>query len=68
MISIRTYSPSDRTACLAMFNSNVPVFFDPTELILFENFLDAIERRETGKPANREEHYFILEDKDGAVG
>lgn len=67
-MKIRSYTPSDRAACLALFNSNVPVFFHPSELMLFESFLDAIERGESGKPTNREEHYYVLEDKDALVG
>jgi [ribosomal protein S18]-alanine N-acetyltransferase len=60
-MEFRSYEPSDRAACLSMFNSNVPVFFDPSELILFENFLDKIEQGMTGKAENIEEHYYVQE-------
>lgn len=36
----RTYTPADRDACLALFDSNAPRFFDPSERAGFEGFLD----------------------------
>jgi [ribosomal protein S18]-alanine N-acetyltransferase len=40
MTTIREYSPADRQQCLAVFMSNCPRFFDPSELKLFEKWLD----------------------------
>ncbi|HWW12495.1 MAG TPA: hypothetical protein VN018_08255, partial [Brevundimonas sp.] len=36
----RPYAPTDREACLALFDSNTPRFFDPSERPGFERFLD----------------------------
>lgn len=40
MPSTRPYARSDRAACLSIFDSNVPVFFDPEERAGYERFLD----------------------------
>ncbi len=39
----RPYEPKDRAACLALFDSNVPRFFDPTEKAGYERFLDRLD-------------------------
>ncbi len=36
----RRYMPADRSACLRIFDGNVPTFFDATEQRAFSNFLD----------------------------
>jgi GNAT superfamily N-acetyltransferase len=38
----RPYEPIDREACLALFDSNSPRFFDPSERPGFEAFLDQL--------------------------
>jgi ribosomal protein S18 acetylase RimI-like enzyme len=40
-MDIRPYTPADHAACLAVFDSNTPWFFDPSERRKFETFLDA---------------------------
>ncbi len=40
MTIVRPYAIGDKNACLALFDSNVPDFFDPTERHLFVDFLD----------------------------
>src|SRR5262249_16430803 len=37
----RTYPPDDRTACLAIFDSNAERYFSPDDRAAFEHFLDA---------------------------
>lgn len=39
-IVLRPYTLSDRAACLAIFDTNVPVFFAPDERAVFAAFLD----------------------------
>jgi GNAT superfamily N-acetyltransferase len=39
---VRDYVPTDRAACLAVFQSNVPKFFVPSEREEFSAFLDAL--------------------------
>ncbi|RZJ45532.1 MAG: GNAT family N-acetyltransferase [Brevundimonas sp.] len=40
MDTARPYTAADRAACLALFDSNAPRFFDPSERVGFEQFLD----------------------------
>ncbi|GAA5511468.1 hypothetical protein Dcar01_00178 [Deinococcus carri] len=60
-MSIRPYSPADRAACLALFDSNVPEFFLPEERAEFAAFL--------GQPFDPGEsgEYFVLEDAGRVV-
>jgi len=37
----RDYQTDDKSVCLAIFDSNTPPYFDPSERSLFEKFLDA---------------------------
>lgn len=39
-MEIRPYRAADRGACLAIFRSNLPRYFDASELAEFEEFLD----------------------------
>jgi ribosomal protein S18 acetylase RimI-like enzyme len=41
VMDVRPYTPADHAACLAMFDSNTPRFFDPSERRKFVTFLDA---------------------------
>lgn len=50
-VPFRSYTPDDRAACLDLFGSNTPAYFDPAERALFEAFLD-------GQP----QPYFVLEE------
>lgn len=54
--SFRDYAPSDREACLAIFDANTPDWFAPHEREQFATFLD-----------NGPETYFVLVDGEGAV-
>lgn len=55
-LTIRDYVATDRDACIAIFDSNVPVFFVPSERREFADFLD----RSPGR-------YAVVEDERGAV-
>ncbi len=50
LLSIRPFAPTDRDACLAVFRSNLPHHFAPSELPEFEAFL-----------ADREGDYWVVE-------
>lgn len=39
-LTFRPYQPADRAACLAIFDGNTPPFFDPSERLAFESFLE----------------------------
>jgi N-acetylglutamate synthase-like GNAT family acetyltransferase len=54
-MEVRKYAPTDRDACLVLFDSNTPDFFLPHERADFEAWLD-------GNPEN----YVVLE-HEGAV-
>lgn len=38
-LRLRPYTPKDQPACLALFDSNTPLFFSPAERPDFEHFL-----------------------------
>ena len=56
-MDVRAYSPDDLAQCLAVFDSNVPSFFDIRERAAFESFLDRIPGQ-----------YVILEHEGAIVG
>lgn len=39
-MDIRTFTPADKSQCLALFDGNMPAFFDQTERAAFESWLD----------------------------
>jgi ribosomal protein S18 acetylase RimI-like enzyme len=41
-IRLREYTKEDRQSCLAVFDSNVPIFFTAPEKVEFERFLDSL--------------------------
>ncbi|ASK89266.1 GNAT family N-acetyltransferase [Sphingorhabdus sp. SMR4y] len=57
MTRFRPYLRSDKQACLALFDGNVPEFFDATERDEFAAFLD--------RPG---EAYFVIEQEDAVIG
>src|SRR5688572_24186761 len=71
---IRPYQPADRYACLALFRSNVPLFFLPEELSDFEHFLTEQDTRclqlEGGERPRWEPQYYVgeMEGKPVACG
>lgn len=56
----RPYRAEDRAACLRAFDSNVPTFFDASERVDFEDYLDGLPDRQTGR-------YFVVVDATGRV-
>ncbi|MEO9599355.1 GNAT family N-acetyltransferase [Parasphingorhabdus sp.] len=57
MTHVRPYALSDKQACLAIFDSNVPDFFDSTERPDFAGFLDGPDGE-----------YFIVEQEGAVIG
>jgi ribosomal protein S18 acetylase RimI-like enzyme len=55
-MNLRPYTTDDRAACLLLFDSNVPVYFDQSERRDFEEFLD-----------HEECAYFVVEDENGQI-
>lgn len=65
-ISIRPYHPTDRSACLEIFSSNIPTFFTQEEEPYFIEWLDGLELSAHGKSADGVAYYFVAE-VDGKV-
>ena len=40
-VTFRSYRPTDKKACLELFDANCPEFFAPNERTIYENFLEA---------------------------
>lgn len=57
MLAFRTYTASDRAACLCIFDSNCPDFMHPDERAEFEGWL-----------AHHEGTYLVLEDEGAVMG
>ncbi len=55
--SVRPYLPTDKGACLALFDSNVPRYFDSSERTGFADFLDGPDG-----------DYFVIEPGDKICG
>lgn len=56
-MDLRPYLPTDRDACLSLFDSNMPRFFAEPERAQFETFL-----------ASPDCSYFVMEHEERAVG
>lgn len=58
---IRKYKPSDRFECIEIFKSNMPLFFDPEELLDFEKWLNGKDQGILGYSNTIEEYYYVAE-------
>lgn len=68
MMKIRLYKAADRDACIAIFNSNVPLYFDATEIRGLHHWLNAKDRGELAYKTNKQEVYYVLEENGVVVG
>jgi N-acetylglutamate synthase-like GNAT family acetyltransferase len=69
---IREYKASDENACLDIFKSNCPQFFDQSELKMFINWLDHQSHKEMAysSPAysnSEKDAYYVIELHDGKI-
>ncbi|MDO7874541.1 GNAT family N-acetyltransferase [Hymenobacter sp. ASUV-10] len=60
-MTIRPYTPADRAACLAIFESNMPRYFAPDELPGFARWLDAQDAGRLAYAESLAEPYFVVE-------
>ncbi len=67
-MNIRNYRPADREACIGIFHSNVPLYFDSDEITGLYHWLDAKDRREKAFASNATETYYVLEHEGKIVG
>jgi len=64
--NIRKYLPSDRSACIAIFKSNCPQYFDPEELDGLEIWLDGQDEGVIKYKTSAADHFYVFE-HEGAV-
>jgi hypothetical protein len=69
---IREYKTTDKEACLEIFKSNCPRFFDQSELKMFINWLDhqSNDKIEYSSPAysnSEKDAYYVIELPDGKI-
>lgn len=57
----RQYKSTDRKACIEIFSSNVPRFFDTEELTDFETWLNGQDAGRLAYKQTKEEHYYVAE-------
>lgn len=67
-INIREYKPADRSACIRIFNSNVPKFFTTEELTYFETWLNGQDEGKVAYDNAKAEYYYIAEQDGVLVG
>lgn len=71
---IRVYKPEDKEKCLAIFQSNCPKYFDKSEFLLFEKWLDhqaneeTVYKSATYSNAIHDAYYVITLPEFGLVG
>lgn len=58
---IRAYEATDRQACLEIFDSNCPQYFDLSERKYIENWLMAQDDGRTTYPNSAEDRFYVLE-------
>jgi ribosomal-protein-alanine N-acetyltransferase len=61
-MTIRNYKAGDHEACLDLFRSNVPKFFDPVEEEFFEQWLVGLDENRLAYSNTEEEHYYVVEE------
>lgn len=60
-MNIRAYQPADHAACLELFDSNSPQYFDPAEREYLHNWLTGKDESRHSYPNNTAEHFYVLE-------
>jgi ribosomal-protein-alanine N-acetyltransferase len=60
-MNIRKYNIYDRQKCIEIFKSNMPLFFDPTELPDFEMWLNGQDKEQLAYKQTKAEYYFVAE-------
>jgi predicted GNAT family N-acyltransferase len=61
-MNIRPYGKDDRLYCIALFRSNVPLYFAEGELNDFEFWLDGKDKQVLSYGNTKEEYFYVLED------
>ena len=66
-MTIRLYKADDHQACLGIFDSNTPPFFDFAERNFLENWLNKKDQNEMCYPNNKVESFFVVEFKEKVI-
>jgi len=61
MVNIRLYKPQDRQACLAIFESNCPTYFDSDEILGLENWLNGQDSDQITYQTSSANYFYVLE-------
>ena len=67
-MNIRLYQAEDKEACLALFKSNMPEYFAPSEFPEFELWLDALGADKKRHQDPGTEQYFVVDMMGKVVG
>lgn len=67
-VHIRSYQSKDREACIAVFTSNIPLYFDENELTGLELWLDARDQGKKKYAENLSEYYYVVEKENRVIG
>ena len=62
-MNIRPYRKQDQKACLEIFDSNCPTFFDPSERLLFNNWLTNIGQDIPPRENMNPYYYYVAEER-----
>lgn len=65
---IKEYKPTDREACIKVFNSNVPKFFASHELDGFKSWLTSKDKAIKAFDNNESEYYYVVEIDNQIIG
>lgn len=65
---IRNYTAADREACFRIFDSNLPLFFDPSERDGLANWLAAKDEGRMAHASNVVETFYVLEQDGNVLG
>jgi [ribosomal protein S18]-alanine N-acetyltransferase len=60
-MKIREYHSGDRRACIDIFNSNYPLYFDASELTYLENWLNGMDKGQLVYESNFKEYLYVAE-------
>lgn len=66
-MEIRPYEPRDRAQCIAIFESNMPLFFAPSELADLEFWLNGQDEKRVVYKEAAAEHYYVVEQNNVIV-
>ncbi len=60
-MKIRKYDPVDRNACIELFKSNCPEYFDPSEIDGLENWLNGQDHGIISYKSSSADYFYVLE-------